>query len=74
MTVFQPRVSDMPRPASAQTVEMDNLVDLDSRDNSASTYRGRRELLHLQNLDRESSGDSLLVGAAYTVLTKEQYS
>ncbi|ELU17058.1 hypothetical protein CAPTEDRAFT_227766 [Capitella teleta] len=55
----KPRVSDMPRPSSAETIEMDNLVDLGSRGTSASTSNGCMETFHLHDFDRESTSDSL---------------
>ena len=53
----------MTRPLTAQTIEMDNLVDLRSRETSASTSGGRIDIFTLQDLDRESTADSLPVRA-----------
>jgi hypothetical protein len=53
----------MARPPSAQTIEMDNLVDLGSRETSAST--NRMEVFTLQDFDRESTEDSLQVWIAH---------
>lgn len=55
--LLQPRVSDSARPGTAQTVEMDDLVD--SRFSHSS--HDFSELLLLHELDRESTTESLLV-------------